>query len=431
MKRLGILVSGRGSNMLALIRASAAQRLSAEVRIVISNNRDSAALASARAHNITVAHLSGRTHPEPRALDRAMRDTLLAQQVDFVLLAGFMKKIGPATLAAFKRRILNIHPALLPEFGGRGMHGPHVHEAVLAAGKTETGVTVHLVEGGYDEGTILARRKVSVHKTDTAATLAERVLRVEHQIYPETLQKIIIIVKNMQKAHLKIFVQHLAGATAEEQWVGSNIKDWWSYVKTKLTHQCPEINLPNDKMTRTQLKKLCHADSGASDLECAVAVMAWGKQKTNHGTTLFNRFAEIQPIIRDMRSGNITHLEAYKRFDGIWQKPEPLGMGAAYFTKLIFFCEPSHKGYIMDQWTSKSVNLLTCKDVVYLTAGHVNKKNTVENYQRFCKYIEKLASKLGTSGENVEIAMFSKGGRRKWPWRQYMVNQTKKQKDAV
>lgn len=191
MKKLAILVSGRGSNMLALIRASTEQRLSAEVRIVISNNRDSAALASARAHNIAVAHLSARAYPEPRALDRAMRDTLLAQQVDFVLLAGFMKKIGPATLAAFKRRILNIHPSLLPEFGGRGMYGPHVHEAVLAAGKTETGVTVHLVEGGYDEGAILARRKVPVRKTDTAATLAERVLRVEHQIYPETLQKII------------------------------------------------------------------------------------------------------------------------------------------------------------------------------------------------------------------------------------------------
>lgn len=430
MKKLAILVSGRGSNMLALIRASAEQRLSAEVRIVISNNRDSAALASARAHNIAVAHLSRRTHPEPRALDRAMRDTLLAQQVDFVLLAGFMKKIGPATLAAFKRRILNIHPSLLPEFGGRGMYGPHVHEAVLAAGKTETGVTVHLVEGGYDEGAILARRKVPVRKTDTAATLAERVLRVEHQIYPETLQKIIIRLKNMQKAHLKIFVQHLAGATAEEQWVGFNIKDWWSYVKKDLTPPCPKINLHKDKMTRTQLKALCHANSGASDLECAVAVMAWGGQNRKHGIMLFKRFADIQPIIGDMRSGNITHLEAYERFDDIWKKRDPLGksgslgMGAAYFTKLIFFCEPSHKGYIMDQWTSKSVNLLKGKDVVYLTAGHVNKKNTFKNYQRFCEYIDELASELGTSGEKVEMAMFSKGGKNKWPWRQYVVDQT-------
>ena len=191
MKRLGILVSGRGSNMLALIRASAAQRLPAEARIVISNNRDAAALASARAHNIASAHLSACTHPEPEALDRAMRDTLLTHRVDFVLLAGFMKKIGPATLAAFRRRILNIHPSLLPEFGGRGMYGRRVHEAALAAGKTETGVTVHLVEGDYDEGAILAQRKVPVLKTDTAATLAARVLRVEHEIYAATLRKII------------------------------------------------------------------------------------------------------------------------------------------------------------------------------------------------------------------------------------------------
>ena len=155
--------------------------------------------------------------------------------------------------------------------------------------------------------------------------------------------------------------------------------------------------------------------------------MAWGGQNRKHGITLFDRFAAIQPIIADMRSGRITHLEAYKRFDVIWKQPGNLGMGAAYFTKLIFFCEPSHTGYIMDQWTSKSVNLLTGKDVVYLTtAGYVKKKNTVENYQRFCKYIEKLASKLYTSGENVEIAMFSKGGRKKGPWRQYVVDQTKK-----
>lgn len=231
----------------------------------------------------------------------------------------------------------------------------------------------------------------------------------------------------MHKTHYDIFVQHLASATAEEQWVGFNIKNWWNYVEPRLSLQYPETNLPNDKVTRTQLKEFCHADSGVSDIECAAAVMAWGGQNRKHGITLFNRFSEIQPIISDMRKGNITHLEAYKRFDDIWKQPQNLGMGAAYFTKLIFFCEPSHKGYIMDQWTSKSVNLLTGNDVVYLTAGHVNKKNTASNYQNFCEYTEKLASKLSTSGENIEIAMFSKGGRKKWPWRQYVVDQIKKQ----
>lgn len=226
------------------------------------------------------------------------------------------------------------------------------------------------------------------------------------------------------KAHLDFFVQHLAEATAEEQWPGDNIKDWWNHVEPKLK-QCSKINPPNHKMTRNQLKQLCHANSRASDLECAVAVMAWGKQNRKNGIMLFKRFAEIEPIIGDMRSGNIKYPKAYERFHDIWQKPPRLGMGAAYFTKLIFFCEPSHKGYIMDQWTSKSVNLLTGKDVVYLRIdGYVNKKNTVKNYQCFCEYIEKLASKLGTSGEKVEMAMFSKGGSNKWPWRQYVIDKT-------
>jgi hypothetical protein len=229
----------------------------------------------------------------------------------------------------------------------------------------------------------------------------------------------------MTQTHHDIFVQHLAGATAEEQWVGFNIKNWWDYVALKLDQQLTTANLPDDKMTRTQLKEFCNADSQASEIECAAAVMAWGGQNRKHGITLFNRFEEIEPIIKDMRGGKINHLESYQRFYDIWKQPENLGMGAAYFTKLIFFCEPSHKGYIMDQWTSKSVNLLTGKDVIHLTAGYVNKKNTIDNYKNFCEYTESLASNLGTSGENVEIAMFSKGGRERWPWRQYVVDQMK------
>ena len=235
----------------------------------------------------------------------------------------------------------------------------------------------------------------------------------------------------MTHIHKDIFVQHFACATAEEQWVGYNINNWWGYVSPRLVQKHPEINLPDEKMNRTRLKEFCHTDSGASDIECAIAVMAWGRKNRKHGITLFNRFAEIQPIIRDMRHSKVTHLEAYKRFDDIWKQPQNLGMGASYFTKLIFFSEPSRKGYIMDQWSSKSVNLLTGRDIVYLTNGYVNKKNTADNYQLFCEYIESLAFRLGTSGENVEIGMFSKGGRKKWPWRQYVVDQTKKQKSKA
>lgn len=244
----------------------------------------------------------------------------------------------------------------------------------------------------------------------------------------------------MTQTQHDIFVQHLAGATAQEQWVGFNIKKWWGWVSKNLpdgsdlkNYKLPNLPVDDDKyrFKRKDLKDLCKKDSGFSDLDCLISIMAWGGQNRKHGVTLFIRYKEIEPIINDMRGGKINHLESYQRFDDIWKQPENLGMGAAYFTKLIFFCEPSHKGYIMDQWTSKSVNLLTGEDVVYLTAGHVNKKNTVDNYQRFCEYTENLASTLGTSGENVEIAMFSKGGRKKWPWRQYVVDQTKNQKVHV
>ncbi len=127
----------------------------------------------------------------PQQLDQAITDALKKHQVDLVVLAGYMKKLGPVTLAAYQGRVINIHPALLPKYGGKGMYGIHVHEAVLAAGETETGVTVHLVDDHYDGGAILAQRRVPVNSDDTADSLAARVLEVEHEFYVETLGKIL------------------------------------------------------------------------------------------------------------------------------------------------------------------------------------------------------------------------------------------------
>jgi phosphoribosylglycinamide formyltransferase-1 len=110
--------------------------------------------------------------------------------VDTVILAGYMKRIGPATLAVYRGRILNIHPALLPKFGGQGLYGRRVHEAVLEAGETVTGVTVHVIDEHYDTGPILNQCRVPVQEGDTADSLAERVLRHEHVLYVETLRKI-------------------------------------------------------------------------------------------------------------------------------------------------------------------------------------------------------------------------------------------------
>ena len=191
MKKLAILVSGRGSNMLAIINACKEGRLSSEVAVVISNNKDSKALMLAQENGIDAIHLSSRTHPDAEQLDKAISETLQQYQIDLVILAGYMKKIGDKTQAQFNGRILNIHPSLLPKFGGKGMYGLHVHEAVIAAKEKQSGVTIHLVDGDYDEGTILAQQSVAVDDDDTPESLAAKVLKQEHIIYAETIQNII------------------------------------------------------------------------------------------------------------------------------------------------------------------------------------------------------------------------------------------------
>ena len=133
--------------MQAIIDACVQGRLHAEVRVVIGNNSQAGALARAQTHGIPTAHLSGVTHPNADDLDRAILEALTRHHVDVVALAGYMKRLGPLVLSHYKGRLLNTHPALLPKYGGQGMYGDRVHEAVLAAGEEASGATVHLVEG--------------------------------------------------------------------------------------------------------------------------------------------------------------------------------------------------------------------------------------------------------------------------------------------
>jgi phosphoribosylglycinamide formyltransferase 1 len=188
--RLGILASHGGSNAQAIIDACRSGRLDAEPRVLISNNSDSLALERARRAGIATRHLSSRTHPDAAALDAVTLETLVAHDVNLVVLAGYMKKLGPRTLAHFRGRIVNIHPALLPKFGGQGMYGMRVHQAVIAAGEKTSGATIHLVDENYDTGPILAQREVPVEPGDTAETLAARVLQAEHQLYVDALARI-------------------------------------------------------------------------------------------------------------------------------------------------------------------------------------------------------------------------------------------------
>jgi phosphoribosylglycinamide formyltransferase-1 len=184
---LGVLASGGGTNLQALLDRSVSGRLPARVGVVIGNNSRSGALARARLAGIPAFHLSGVTHPRPGALDRAIAETLRSHGIDLVVLAGYLKKLGPVTLKNYKDRIVNIHPALLPAFGGKGMYGHRVHEAVVRSGVGVSGATVHLVDGEYDTGPVILQRRVRVAPEDSPDSLARKVLAVEYELYAEAI----------------------------------------------------------------------------------------------------------------------------------------------------------------------------------------------------------------------------------------------------
>jgi phosphoribosylglycinamide formyltransferase-1 len=188
--RIGVLASGEGTTMQAILDACQAGELPARVVVVVSNNSDSGALRRARAVGVPAVHLSGKTHPDPAALERAIFDALRSNEAELVMLAGFMKKLGPGVLEHYRGRILNTHPALLPKFGGHGMYGMRVHEAVLAAGESESGPSVHLVEAEYDTGRVLARAQVPVLSGDTPQALAARVQDRERRLVVAVLTKV-------------------------------------------------------------------------------------------------------------------------------------------------------------------------------------------------------------------------------------------------
>ncbi len=189
--RLGFLASHNGTNMRAIVGACRDGSLNAVPGVLISNNRDSAAIAWACDNGLPYAHISSSTAGSESAADAAIAGTLMEHGTDLVVLAGYMRKLGPQTLAAFRNRILNVHPALLPKFGGQGMYGALVHEAVLKAGDRETGVTIHLVDDEYDHGPTITQSHVPVERDDTPATLAARVQAREQVLFPETLRRVI------------------------------------------------------------------------------------------------------------------------------------------------------------------------------------------------------------------------------------------------
>ena len=190
MMRLAVLASHEGSTLQALIDACAAQTLEAEVVLVVSNNSKAGALRRAVAANIDTRHISIKTHGSEAAANQAIADALSDTKADWVLLLGYMKKMGEAILRQFSGRIINTHPALLPDFGGQGFFGRKVHEAVHAAGVNETGATLHIVGQDYDTGPIIAQIRVPVLSGDDIDAIELRVKTAERKLLVDTLSQI-------------------------------------------------------------------------------------------------------------------------------------------------------------------------------------------------------------------------------------------------
>jgi phosphoribosylglycinamide formyltransferase-1 len=189
MLNVAVFGSGRGSNFKAVLDAIADGSIPlARISLVISNNATAGILDIARSGNIPALHISQKQFETEETFVAALLETLRSHGTDLVVLAGYMKRLPPSVVHAYRNRIINIHPALLPKFGGHGMYGIHVHEAVLAAQETVSGATVHLVDEEYDRGPVLLQRTVPVLPDDTPGALAARVLVAEHQLLPDAIR---------------------------------------------------------------------------------------------------------------------------------------------------------------------------------------------------------------------------------------------------
>lgn len=189
LARVAVLVSGGGSNLQALLDAKQRGELPVEFVLVLSSRGDAKALERAEARSVPTEIVERRAFDDEAGFQSRVLQLLESVRPDVICLAGYMRKLSPEIIARFRGRILNIHPALLPKFGGPGMYGHHVHAAVLAAKEKESGCTVHMVDEEFDHGPILAQATVPVQADDSIETLAERVLKQEHRLYRLVLKE--------------------------------------------------------------------------------------------------------------------------------------------------------------------------------------------------------------------------------------------------
>jgi len=185
---LAVLISGSGSNLQALIDACANSDFPAQIVLVISNNPDAYGLQRARDAGIKTAIINHKDFDNRAAFEDEIQAALDKQPIDLICLAGFMRILTAGFVERWPQRILNTHPSLLPKFGGEGMYGHHVHQAVIDAGEAESGCSIHYVIPEVDQGPVIIQKTVKVMPEDTAETLAERVIAREHIAYPEAVR---------------------------------------------------------------------------------------------------------------------------------------------------------------------------------------------------------------------------------------------------
>lgn len=188
MMQIGFLASGNGSSAQAIVRAAALGELAAAPRLMVANRRDAPALAFAQVLGFPSLYIP--TQSDPEGADHRLAEAMTEHRVDLIVLSGYLRRLGPVILDRFAGRILNIHPGPIPQFGGEGMYGRRVHEAVIAAGVAESGIVIHVVDGDYDHGPVIARQAVPLAPGETAETLEARVKALEPAFFVETLKRI-------------------------------------------------------------------------------------------------------------------------------------------------------------------------------------------------------------------------------------------------
>ncbi len=188
--RCAVLASGQGSNFQALLDRKTAGDLHVDFVLLIGNNSAAGAFEKARSRGISCRHLVPSHFPSEDDYCKKFLEILAEHRIELIVLAGYMKKLPGGVVQAYHRRIVNIHPALLPAFGGKGMYGSHVHEAVIEYGAKLSGITVHFVDEEYNHGPIILQKAIAVLDTDNPHSLAQRVLRVEHSCYWQAIEAI-------------------------------------------------------------------------------------------------------------------------------------------------------------------------------------------------------------------------------------------------